>query len=111
MPSDDVSYGPHGTESLDPEETRESSDEPKGSLGLRHGSRGGGLVDGQVLDDDVEPIARQAADLEGAIGTEGVQDLDVLQMKFSDRVDRHAFEGEPPSLHRVLVLRPGEPDS
>src|SRR5205823_7866074 len=105
MPSDDVSYRPHGTESLDPEETRESSDEPKGSLGLRHGSRRSGLVDGQFLDDNVEPVARKATDLEGAIGAEGVQDFDVLQVKLSGRLNRNAFDGEQRSCHRVLVLR------
>src|SRR5437879_6778815 len=109
--TDDVGDRPDGPEPLDAEETRKASGNSESPCGLLDRFRRDLRLDRQVPHDNPKPISRQVAELQGPVGPEGVEDVDVLELESTDRLWQDALEREQPGRHSMLVLGPRVPDS
>ncbi len=109
--ADDVRDRPNGPEPLLPEEVREAAERPELPRGFCYRRRGFLRREGEAPHDDLETVASEIPDLQAAIRSEHVHDLDVGESQRLDRLRPDVVEGEQLRRDGALVFRPREADS
>src|SRR5213593_4117432 len=111
VPADDVCDRADGAEPLQAKEIREAAERTDLAGGLLRDWNRSIRCDREIPQDDLESIAHEVPNLERAVRTREIEDLNVFHPQGLDRLRRDILEGEQLRREGALVLGPRESDS